>query len=182
MNMHTTTLRLTTAASALSLGLMLSGSLATAADPPAATLSTATPAVETYPSWTFEERKQHWQQLQESARDLWAKVDLTPEQRQQYWEQTQQSARELWAKWGLSPEQSQRYWAQIQRGWNDLEAMISPPAASTPAIAAMAAGAAQSTAPYSAANPPMRIHNPLAQWRMTPEQRQQYWEYMQRGG
>jgi len=152
MTIQSTTKRLTTTASALSLGFLLCGQLATAADAPAATPAPV-PAIETYPSWTAQERQQHWEQMQQSARELWAKVNLSPEQRQQYWEQVQQGAQDLWDKWGLSAQQRQHYWAQLQQGWNDLVAMVNPPAETPPTAPASAAPVAVAATPPTAPAP-----------------------------
>ena len=152
MTIQSTTKRLTTTASALSLGFLLCGQLATAADAPAATPAPV-PAIETYPSWTAQERQQHWEQMQQSARELWAKVNLSPEQRQQYWEQVQQGAQDLWDKWGLSAQQRQHYWEQMQQGWNDLVAMVNPPAETPPTAPASAAPVAVAATPPTAPAP-----------------------------
>ena len=182
MTIQSTTKRLTTTASALSLGLLLSGPLAMAAQAPAATPPPA-PAIETYPSWTPQERQQHWEQMQQSARELWAKVNLSPEQRQQYWEQVQQSARDLWAKWGLTAEQRQQYWESMQR---EGQTAMNPPAEApptAPAPAAVALAATPSAAlPAAVTYPPERVYNILSLWGLTPEQRRQYWASMQQGG
>jgi len=174
--MRLTTKHLTTTAAALSLGLLLAGSPAMAADAPPATLSSAPLPAVIYPLWTPEERRQSFEQMLQRGRE--------------HWEQVQQSARELWVKWGPTPEQRQQYWGQIQQGWQDLKAdlkaMVSPSAKTPPPAPAMAAAVAPTATPSAAlaataTYPPMRVYNILALWRMTPEQRQQYWEYMQRG-
>lgn len=186
MTMSSTTKGLTTTASGLSLGLLLSGSVTMAADTPAVALPTAPPAVETYPHWTLEEHRQHWEQTLQGARDLWAKVHLTPEERQHYWEEMKLSAGDLLTKWGLDPEQRQQYWEELQQGWHDLEAMMSPSAETPPTVAAITAVVPASSpsaalAP-AAVYPPKRVHYIWALWGMTPEQRLEYWAYMQQGG
>lgn len=102
MTMHATTKRLTKTAAALVLGLCLSGSLAMAEQAPAATPSTTT-SVDAYPRWTPEERRQHWEGIKKSARDLWT-------------------------HWAPSAEQRQHYWEYMQRG----EPTMSPPAGTLP--------------------------------------------------
>ena len=236
MIMQSTTKRRATMAAALSLGLLLSGPLAMAAEAPTptATPSVASPA-DGYPH--------HW----------------TAEQRQQHWENVQQGARDLWAKWAPTPEQRQHYWEQVKRGWHDLVAMISPSAETPPtapviagvapaplAVAPAAAAASAVTAvapaaapvaavvpaaaavassvapvapaaaavapsvrevvpavapvaavvpaaalapevipstplPIAATSPPAKSLAMWTLWSMTPEQRREYWLYMQRG-
>ncbi len=208
MTMQSTTKRLTTATYALSLGLLLSGSLAMAADAPVETQSTAPAAIATAPNWTAAQRQQYreqyWDQMKKSAGDLWTKWGFTPEERQKYRERMQQSVGGLWTKWGLTPENRQQYWAQMQRGWHDLGMKMNPPAETPPTAPAMVAVAPAATpltaGPPAVPNPPGMINSwtpeqrrqyleQLRQkapsiwmtWRLTPEERQQYWEFMQRG-
>lgn len=198
--MQSKTKHLTTTATVLSLGFLLSGSLAMAADAPAVTPSIDPASANIYPHWTPEQRQQYWVELQQKANDLWTKWGLTQEQGQQYWEQMQRwwqmnmspeqrhqywvqlqlKANELWTKWGLSPEQRQQYTEQMRGLWNDLGTMMNAPVETPPTVPAIAA-----VAP-AAANPPgmmvqRRAHYPWSTWGMTAEQRQQHWAKIQRG-
>lgn len=175
--MKSTTKRLTTTASALTLGLLLSGPFAMAADAPVAPPSTAAAPAATEFQWTPEARQQYWDQMQQKAKALWTKWGLTPAERRQYWEQMQQKASELWTTWGLTPEQRQQYAAQMQGWWNDLGTTINPPAETLPTVPATAA--VDLAAPAAAQL--RRPHYPWSTWRMTPEQRHQYWANMQHG-
>jgi hypothetical protein len=153
--MQSKTKHLTTTATVLSLGFLLSGSLAMAADAPAVTPS-------------IDPASAKWQ------------MNMSPEQRHQYWVQLQLKANELWTKWGLSPEQRQQYTEQMRGLWNDLGTMMNAPVETPPTVPAIAA-----VAPAAANPPGMmvqrRAHYPWSTWGMTAEQRQQHWAKIQRG-
>ena len=87
MNHYRMNIRLATA-SALSLGLLLAGSLASAADAPGNHPQAPGYGPGMMDSLTPDQRQQHWEQMQQGGYGPGS--NLTPEQRQQQWEQMHQ--------------------------------------------------------------------------------------------